>query len=112
MSFLDAPDDAKCPNCGSNEGTTWSFGLRFARLLSRAIPQLHSLKIKCKVCRTRYSHLDVMPRTVIGYHGCSAAFARRLVTDRAMLKEWQPSTNSYDWLGKGIYFWEYAPGRA
>jgi hypothetical protein len=23
-----------------------------------------------------------------------------------------PSKNDYDWLGHGIYFWEYAPGRA
>ena len=22
------------------------------------------------------------------------------------------STNAYDWLGEGIYFWEYAPNRA
>jgi hypothetical protein len=23
-----------------------------------------------------------------------------------------PSTNAYDWLGRGIYFWEYGPERA
>jgi hypothetical protein len=23
-----------------------------------------------------------------------------------------PSTNAYDWLGRGIYFWEYGPDRA
>jgi hypothetical protein len=23
-----------------------------------------------------------------------------------------PSTNAYDWLGEGVYFWEYAPNRA
>jgi hypothetical protein len=25
---------------------------------------------------------------------------------------WPPSTNSYDWLGEGIYFWEHSPARA
>ena len=27
------------------------------------------------------------------------------------LEEWQPSANDYDWLGSGIYFWEYGPDR-
>jgi hypothetical protein len=28
------------------------------------------------------------------------------------LEAWQPSHNPYDWLGHGIYFWEFAPSRA
>ncbi len=26
--------------------------------------------------------------------------------------DWKASTNEYDWLGQGIYFWEYSPERA
>lgn len=48
------------------------------------------------------------PRTVIGYHGCSLMVAERILTDG----RFQPSTKAYDWLGEGVYFWEYAPYRA
>ena len=48
------------------------------------------------------------PRTVIGYHGCSLIVAERILTDG----RFQPSTKAYDWLGEGVYFWEYAPYRA
>lgn len=40
---------------------------------------------------------------VIGFHGCDRQVAEAVVTGRATLK---PSTNDYDWLGAGIYFWE------
>lgn len=48
-------------------------------------------------------------RTIIGYHGCDAAVAKRLLSHRDTL---QPSMNRWDWLGKGIYFWEHGPDRA
>ena len=48
-------------------------------------------------------------RTVIAYHGCDADLAEELLAGRQTLK---PSTNNYDWLGQGIYFWEYGPDRA
>lgn len=47
-------------------------------------------------------------RTVIGYHGTDAATANRLLAGAAFA----PSANDYDWLGEGVYFWEYAPDRA
>jgi hypothetical protein len=50
----------------------------------------------------------IAPRTVVAYHGCSMATAEIILTDNRFL----PSTNTYDWLGAGIYFWEYAPYRA
>jgi hypothetical protein len=28
------------------------------------------------------------------------------------IASWEPSTNEWDWLGHGIYFWEHAPERA
>jgi hypothetical protein len=48
-------------------------------------------------------------RTVIGYHGCDAAVADEILAGAVGLKL---STNAYDWLGEGIYFWEHGPRRA
>lgn len=47
-------------------------------------------------------------RTVIAYHGCDARVATRLLRG----KRFKASQNDYDWLGEGIYFWEYGPNRA
>jgi hypothetical protein len=52
----------------------------------------------------------VLPGLVLGYHGCSQALARKVIS--GALKELSPSKNEYDWLGKGIYFWENDPKRA
>lgn len=51
-------------------------------------------------------------RIVLGYHGCSTAFAEELFSGTKTVAEWQPSENTHDWLGKGIYFWEHSPERA
>ena len=48
-------------------------------------------------------------RTVIGYHGCAASVAKDVLAGKKKLK---PSQNDYDWLGEGIYFWEYGADRA
>lgn len=48
------------------------------------------------------------PEEVIGYHGCSREAASALLAGQP----WRRSANAYDWLGEGIYFWEYAPYRA
>lgn len=48
-------------------------------------------------------------RVVVAYHGCERAVAERILDGRTTL---QPSVNDYDWLGTGIYFWEYGPERA
>ncbi len=47
-------------------------------------------------------------RTVVGYHGTRRSTAERLVRG-APFRE---SENDDDWLGHGIYFWEYAPQQA
>lgn len=44
---------------------------------------------------------------VLGYHGCDAAVAERLLKNQPF----EPSQNIYDWLGEGIYFWEANPLR-
>lgn len=48
-------------------------------------------------------------RVVAGYHGCDASVADKLLAgDESFVK----STNEYDWLGEGVYFWEYGLQRA
>jgi hypothetical protein len=56
--------------------------------------------------------MDPLERIVVGYHGCTEKFARNLLLGTQPIGEWQPSTNEWDWLGHGIYFWEHAPERA
>ncbi len=48
-------------------------------------------------------------RLVIGYHGCDRAVGERVLLSGEALT---PSDNRYDWLGRGIYFWEHGPDRA
>ena len=47
-------------------------------------------------------------RTIIAYHGCDARIAERLLRG----EQFKKSQNDYDWLGEGIYFWEYGADRA
>lgn len=46
---------------------------------------------------------------VLGYHGCSAEVAKKVVNGLMSLT---PSDRPYDWLGPGIYFWEADSQRA
>jgi hypothetical protein len=48
------------------------------------------------------------PRVVFAYHGTRLDRADTIVGTGKFI----PSTNDYDWLGHGIYFWEHAPLRA
>jgi hypothetical protein len=54
------------------------------------------------------AHL-IYQRAVVGYHGCDAAVAARVLAGKVGLNL---SSNAYDWLGQGIYFWEHGPHRA
>lgn len=50
-----------------------------------------------------------LPNLVLGFHGCNReAFENVLYHHKPMKK----STNVYDWLGSGIYFWEQNLQRA
>ena len=55
------------------------------------------------------ARFDDYHRTVVGYHGTSLTAALRVV-NRVEGFRW--SERDYDWLGRGIYFWEYAPKQA
>ena len=52
---------------------------------------------------------DRLPGLVLAYHGCDRAVGEAVISGESELL---PSQNTYDWLGHGIYFWEYAPERA
>ncbi len=54
------------------------------------------------------SSRDRAERLLIGYHGCSAEAAERILAGY----NFKPSENEYDWLGRGIYFWEFGLDRA
>jgi len=46
---------------------------------------------------------------VLAFHGCDIKVRDNVILGLEQLKK---STNSYDWLGNGIYFWENSPARA
>lgn len=52
---------------------------------------------------------DDYHRTIVGYHGTRLSVALDIVNRRRKFKF---SRNRDDWLGHGIYFWEYAPQQA
>ncbi|HEY4240105.1 MAG TPA: hypothetical protein VGM88_09830 [Kofleriaceae bacterium] len=47
-------------------------------------------------------------RTIVAYHGCDFDTGERLLAG----EPFRQSQNDYDWLGEGIYFWEYGADRA
>ncbi len=55
------------------------------------------------------AHFDDYHRTVVGYHGTGLAAALRIVN---RIEGFRQSRRDFDWLGQGIYFWEYAPEQA
>jgi hypothetical protein len=48
-------------------------------------------------------------RTIIGYHGTRLSVAQGIINRS---RDFKYSRNADDWLGHGIYFWEYAPQQA
>lgn len=46
---------------------------------------------------------------MIGFHGCDQSVVDKVVSGKENLLA---STNDYDWLGNGIYFWENNDARA
>ncbi len=56
--------------------------------------------------------MEPFARIIIGYHGCTEVYAHDLLLGATPVSQWQASTNDWDWLGHGIYFWEHSPERA
>jgi hypothetical protein len=57
----------------------------------------------------RPGHYEILPGLLLGFHGTDRAIVKRVLRGECHL---EPSQNSYDWLGNGVYFWEYSPQRA
>jgi hypothetical protein len=55
------------------------------------------------------SHYELLPGLLLGFHGTDEDTAEKVLAGKDQLT---PSRNDYDWLGHGIYFWEYSPERA
>jgi hypothetical protein len=53
---------------------------------------------------------STLPHFVLGFHGCDKIVADEIISHSN--KHLERSTNEYDWLGHGIYFWENNPARA
>ena len=49
------------------------------------------------------------PFQITGFHSCDKEIGLKVLNGELNLK---PSTNPWDWLGEGIYFWEQNPKRA
>lgn len=75
---------------------------------SRYYPNSFCVEELLRGRRSPHTPLVIAPRTVVGYHGCSREIAETILAENRLLV----STNTYDWLGEGVYFWEYAPYRA
>lgn len=60
--------------------------------------------------RQQWANYEFSPAFVLGFHGCDAAVGEAIL--RGETSHLQESTNDYDWLGSGIYFWEGNPARA
>lgn len=54
-------------------------------------------------------HFEDYHRTIVGYHGTRLSVALDIVNRR---QDFDPPENEGDWLGRGVYFWEYAPRQA
>src|SRR5665647_519180 len=49
------------------------------------------------------------PSFVLGFHGCDQDVGEKILLGET---NQEFSSNDYDWLGNGIYFWENDPNRA
>lgn len=52
---------------------------------------------------------EILPGLLLGFHGTDHQIVEQVLAGD---RELEPSQNSYDWLGHGVYFWEYSPQRA
>jgi len=52
----------------------------------------------------------IKPGYVLGFHGCDETLRNKVVSKKGIVLE--PSKNDYDWLGRGVYFWENNYSRA
>lgn len=54
-------------------------------------------------------HFNKRPGLILGFHGTDRSVVEKVVMQIDQLRA---SNNSWDWIGHGIYFWEYSASRA
>jgi hypothetical protein len=59
---------------------------------------------------SRWQLYESQASFIIGFHGCDKSVGEAILSGKE--PHLKPSTNNYDWLGNGIYFWEGNPQRA
>lgn len=59
---------------------------------------------------SRWQLYESQASFIIGFHGCDKSVGEAILSGK--VSHLKPSTNDYDWLGHGIYFWEGNPQRA
>ena len=59
---------------------------------------------------TPWERYEFYPSFVLGFHGCDRTIGEAVLNGK--IPHLKPSTNDYDWLGEGLYFWESSPTRA
>ena len=57
-----------------------------------------------------WANYEFPPSFILGFHGCDAKLGESILSGNTT--HLAASENDYDWLGKGIYFWEGNPSRA
>lgn len=62
------------------------------------------------VYHSRWQLYESQASFIIGFHGCDKSVGEAILSGK--VPHLKPSTNDYDWLGHGIYFWEGNPQRA
>lgn len=55
------------------------------------------------------SRYEILPGLILAFHGTDESIVEKVLAGEEHLAK---SENAYDWLGHGIYFWEYGPQRA
>ncbi len=60
-----------------------------------------------KIDQALYQHTGGI---VLGFHGCDETVGKKILNSQT--EHLKASTNDYDWLGEGIYFWLNDPVRA
>lgn len=57
-----------------------------------------------------WTNYEFQPAFILGFHGCDVKVGEAIL--RGESPHLTPSKNDYDWLGRGVYFWEGNPARA
>ena len=52
-----------------------------------------------------WERYEIYPSFVLGFHGCDREIGEAVLNGD--ITHLDPSRNDYDWLGEGVYFWDW-----